>query len=219
MSDYVMFHSDRLAAYDWDGKEKKNVERLFDLSDLRVHVRVDEGVTLGQIFAIMTKCRLLKFFVSRYSWCREIDQFHAQALLPREDLSEGIVKLVVCAHGDMFDKHFNIFTDFYGVNDQGETWGLSLTPMFQLAHLPVVIDERFVVRQNIQDVIFTGERSFTLLEFLDAIYWDISFYGSPEENHAFSEGLKATIQELTEQVGKDDVIPFEEAMRSLVEEE
>jgi hypothetical protein len=222
MSDYVVFHSDRLAAYEWDGKEKKDyVEKPFRLTDLRVRVKVDDGVTLGQIFAIVDQHPTLKEVVAHYAWCGAIDEFHAQAREPRKDLEESLVKLVVSSYGEVFEhdgtNDFNISTDFIGVDAQGERWSVSYSPMYQLAHIPVVIDETFTIRRNWTESILSGKRVLSLLEFLEGIYWDISFHGGPKENEEFLAEMKERINEVEE--GRAELVPFEDVMRSLEDEQ
>lgn len=216
-----MFHHDRLAAYEWDGKLKEYVEKPVRLADLRVRVKVDDGVTLGEIFESVERFPDLKDIVANYAWCGAIDEFHADARKPRKDVEADLVKLVVSAYGEVFEhkgeNDFTLATDFIGVDAAGERWSVSYTPMYQLAHLPVVIEEKFAIRRNWQEEVFTGQRVFGLLEFLDAIYWDISFHGGPKDNEEFMEDMKERIKEIEDGTAK--TVPFEDVMRSLEEQE
>lgn len=81
--------------------------------------------------------------------------------------------------------------------------GISVAPLWDFCDLPFIVDNKFSYYDfhkydslsmakyigidrcrsdvNIFDMTLThlGERDFTLLEFLDAVFWEISFYGSP----------------------------------------
>jgi len=54
--------------------------------------------------------------------------------------------------------------------------------------------------------ILKGEADFTLLDILDAIYWDITFYGSPCESEAFFDDIKKRkeiVEKIKEKSKKD----------------
>lgn len=72
-----------------------------------------------------------------------------------------------------------------------ERYGVMFTPAYHYSHLPFTISEECVVikdamysrKGNITkpaEVKWTGESPLSLLELLDAIYWEISFAGGPE---------------------------------------
>jgi hypothetical protein len=104
-------------------------------------------------------------------------------------------------------------------------YSVSCTPMSELADVEVRLNEVAEIyepwtlgyhskdnppsREKIKDV----TRQFTLLEVLDAIYWDISFYGGPEESEEFLEGLKQTKEEI--EAGLVAMIPHEQVMKQL----
>ena len=222
MSDYVVFEHDRIAAFKWNSDLKKDEEVPFHLSDLRCRVKVSDGVTLGEIFESVDRHPDLKEVIAKYAWCSAIDAFHADARKPREEDDDGrLAKLVVSAYGEIFeheeDKDFNLCLDFIGVDEKDQRWSVSYTPMYRLAHLPVVIDEEFTIRRNWTETVATATRVFTVLEFLEAIYWDISFHGGPEENVKFLEELKESIREIDE--GRAKLVPFEDVMRELEDQE
>lgn len=223
MSDYVVFEHDRLSAYKWDSDLTTYVESPFRLSDIRCRVQIADGVTLGEIFESVDKLPELKNFISAYSWCRAIDEFHHDARQPITKSSHEVelVQLVVSSYGELSEykkeKHFDICTDFIGRDAAGERWSVSYSPMSNLAHLPVIIDEKFVVRKNYTEEVLTATKTFSILEFLDAIYWDISFHGSPTDNIEFLKELKESINEIEE--GRVELVPLEDVMREFGIEE
>lgn len=224
----VIFYADRLVRQEWNGKTKSYEEFPVRVQDLRSVVSVEPGVTLGQIFALVAAHEEIKIAVAEYAWCGWIDEFHDAALLPREEEKGDakLVKLVVSAYGELNDwggkTEFQLSTNFGAEDATGDHWGISYSPMQTIAHLPVVIDEEFVVRRWVKDEelriveVFRATRSFTLLEFLDAIYFDISFHGGPKDNAAFLEELGQCINEI--ESGEVKTIPFEDVMRDLEKE-
>jgi len=224
MSDYVVFHRDRIASYSWNKDTKQNEEEDFTMSDLRTRVRIDDEVTLGEIFAAVEKEEGLKSFIAMYSWCQSIDSFHAHARLPRPDAGESevpLVKIVVSAYGEVFDHRgesdFMVATDLTGYDEKGDRWSISYSPMQQIAHLPVSIDEKFVTRRNYKEDVFVSTRTFSVLEFLDAIYWDISFHGGPEDNEKFLLDMQQQVKDIRE--GNVELVPLEDVFRDLEQQE
>ena len=194
MTHKVIFHSDRLAAYYWSDGDYAEVP--FTISSLRLPVFIDEGVTLGQIFQSVLQHPPLKNFIAQYSWCASIDEFHFDAHTKPRGIEDEVTGLVISAHGEVFSGEFNISMDFHGVG--GDTrWTVSLSPMNEIAWLPVEIDAKFTVSSMDSTVNHEWEYRPTLLQALDAIYWDISFHGSPSENKEFGEMLARQVARRT----------------------
>lgn len=228
MSNGVIFYADRMIRQEWDGDAKAYKELPVRLQDLRSGVSVEPGVTLGQIFASVAAHDEIKNAVAEYAWCGYIDEFHEAALEPRAEEEDGDTKLVrleVCAFGELHtykgETDFSIITDFCGYDADGDHWSLSFSPMNTIAHLPVSINEEFAVRKDNAEEVFKAKRVFTLLEFLDAIYWDISFHGGPADTAKFAEELSASVAELKREIdaGTANLIPLEDVFRDLEEED
>lgn len=219
----VIFYADRLVRQEWDGDAKAYKELPVRIQELRSSVSIDAGVTLGQIFAQIAAHDEIKNAVAEYAWCGYIDEFHQAALEPHvEDGDEEtkLVRLEVSAYGELttYDgvTEFGIATNFIGFDAGGDHWSLSFSPMNTIAHLPVVINEEFTVRKDHSEEVFRAKRVFSLLEFLDAIYWDISFHGGPADTAKFAEELRASIAEI--EAGTAKLIPLEDVFRDLEEE-
>ncbi|MFX7752004.1 hypothetical protein ABTK01_20340, partial [Acinetobacter baumannii] len=74
-----------------------------------------------------------------------------------------------------------------------------------LAHLPLKLDKELKITMWTKDgldIIFEGDKEFTLLEVLDAIYWDISFRGGPRENAEFIRQCKSQVETIKEDIEK-----------------
>jgi len=168
------------------------------------HCELEEGLTLKDIFNYVDKHELLKEFIKMYSWCSPIDKLHAAAeeVVKEQDLWS----LEVHGYGEHYDKHSSLgiyMYTFHGIGALGEDtakyydenpdkqrpdhdcYGVGMSPMGTIAHLPVKLSDEFSItcygqKHTVVQRIHATPR-YTLLDILDAIYWEISFYGGPEE--------------------------------------
>jgi len=94
-----------------------------------------------------------------------------------------------------------------------EHYSVSYSPMYDLADLPVVLKRDFDVytpwsSEKKPEKILSSKREFTLLQVLDAIYWDISFNGGPTDNKAFIEEMNKRVEEIKS--GEIPMIPLKQ---------
>lgn len=231
MPDSVIISKNGLFRLDWSSKKreyiKRKVKKAHVLMCLRSACEIEEGTTLRDIFNIVDQYKLLKTVISHYAWCHQIDEFHAQAKEPYsykdENSDEKIDYLEVLWHTDhqQYDDEttFGISTEFHGVGTMaGEPtcFSVSCTPMQDLADLPIKLNKQVKiysvwklgkrVKEFPQEMI-TATNCFSLLEVLDAIYYDISFYGGPAENREFVEEMKETVEGIKN--GTVETVPFD----------
>ena len=85
-------------------------------------------------------------------------------------------------------------------------YAIEFTLVNELAHLPVRLGPVMEIRRDYEKI---GEASctFTLLDVLGEIYWEISFWGSPEMRDQQREELEESVREIEE--GRADLVPFE----------
>lgn len=249
MSEHVEIAKDGIFVHRWKSKTgtyvRKRAKKIEILKYLRDRCEIAPGVTLGEIFKAVDRYKLLKLFISQYSWCGSLEQFHAQAEEPMR-VDEDVVKLdylEIYHHPDVNSssekiKHkngmrekitvvdFESYPSFHGIGDpetddmidpndavdmltQGKkkiNYSVSYSPMWELADVPVVLKKEFDVyekfdstrhnRNNRPQKLMTATREYTFLEVLDAIYWDISFMGGPDDNKEFLEGMKERLDEV-----------------------
>jgi hypothetical protein len=128
--------------------------------------------------------------------------------------------------GEVFEGSLDLYTNFHGVGVKQENskdpavsadgriyWSVSCVPMWEIAHLPIKLKKEVKIYENFKDVVLEGEYSFSLLEVLDAIYDDISFYGSPEQSKQFIEKLNAETEKIKN--GEVPLIPYEQVRKEL----
>lgn len=169
---------------------------------------IDEDVTLGDFFNIVEKIPLLCLFLKSYSWCHPIDEFHKAAKLPLlekerdpcDDVyTEDLWHLRIYRWVEGYDgKSIDFFPSFDGVGEiqdksvythenmpDYEKYGIELSPMNELVHFPLIADPEIKIRNNKYNM------GYTLLDILDAVYWEISFFGGPQD----ASDMHSTIKE------------------------
>lgn len=103
------------------------------------------------------------------------------------------------------------------------SYSVSWTPMYNLADCPVKLNHDFTIQEPTSvEKIRKGEmpkdlvkstRTFSLLEVLDAIFDDISFYGGPEDIKKLQEEMTQRVEEMNE--GLVPGIPWEQVQKRL----
>lgn len=260
--EYVELAPDGLFLYKWNAKKgeyvRKRPRKLTIATHLRSRCEIAEGTTLKNIFDAVDRYKFLKLIIGQYSWCRAIDEFHAQAAEPwREDPedTDPVTSLEIYWHPEVHKyvekkKHpggtrerivtvdFDVSAGFHGLGpapkgkendpayrtDDGMIqYSVSCTAMWKLANLPVKLDKEFTVyepfdtdkikRGQPPEKLLEAKRDFTLLEVLDAIYWDISFYGGPGDNNAMLDDLRSKMDDIKS--GSVAGIPLEQVAKQL----
>ena len=201
---------------------------------------IEDNFSLRDLFDLMDSHEALKCFVAQYSWCRSIDEFHAAAKLPAEPTTLKFLKITkrgevhaydgerdigldcdVHGHGPLSDQEKEEWMK-YGVQDedgkpksppQFQDYGIGFSPMSQLADLSLATDDTLEIHEYKADLVTCGRQPFALLEIIDAVYWEISFYGGPEEAHAMCEDLKQRVEDVKS--GVEKTIPFDEVKADL----
>lgn len=206
----------------------------FTFDHLMTPCTIGEDVTLGDIFKMVEADEGTKIFMSMYSWCRAIDEFHKAALSHAVNENDGLKYLKIGSGIEVYeDKDYSTISDsmdFYGFGPtsedtlkyykevgkeppENETYGLGFSSMSELANLPVKIGECRLSIFGKNENGIDAKRTYTLLQILDAIYWEISFYGGPKEAADMKEELCRRVDEVKS--GNAKTIPFEDVMKEL----
>jgi len=260
MSEHIEFTPNGLVLHKWNSSKRKFVrkrpKKLSIITHLRSRCEIAEGTTLKQIFETVDKYKFLKLVISQYSWCRQLDEFHAQAQEPQRfdpDDTDPLEYLELYHHPEVHKltekkKHpggmrestitvdFDTSVGFHGIGpakedmksaalpDGNKNYSVSYSPMWKLADLPVRLNKTFDVYEPFDtnnpkkrpEKLLTATREYTLLEVLDAIYWDISFMGGPEDNANFIEQMNETMDQIKS--GQVPMIPIEQVFTDMKEE-
>jgi hypothetical protein len=183
------------------------------LSNLRSACRIESGTTLLDLFNAVDRDPALKSFVGLYSWNFWIDSFHENARTPCHEEEpfedEALVALEV-SYGVSADfGSIGWHGDFRGIGERGTQFSVTLTPLESLAHVPIRIAEQSDFRED-DELVKSYESSVSLLEFLDAIYYDISFYGGPDDSANLKTELVQRVKEIqtTEYKSRCTIPPY-----------
>lgn len=93
-------------------------------------------------------------------------------------------------------------------------WGpiaVGLTPLCELLGLSIRYDPDLVFRDDSGEEAYRTRIDITVIEFLKAVFYELSFYGSPEERNRLRDDLQRRLAEIE----ADDVelIPADEVLR------
>ena len=242
MSDKVRFERDGLYAYRWNGETRQDdVTKVTEddcLRKLRCACEIGDGVTLLDIFRAVGELPVLKDFFAQYSWCWSMDEFMAAVNEPMR-LEAGDEKIEYLeVYWDFDADRFKgevtcgLSTGFHGIGFEGigehrnpsdnrVHWSVSCTPLYEIADCPVRLNEDVEIRppNNLdagelsRDALFSATHYFTLLEVLDAIFDDISFYGGPAEAADFIEEMNETMAGI--ESGEIETVPFDDFRANL----
>jgi hypothetical protein len=202
----VRITKEGLKFFEWNSDLREHVEtrvRSFE-TKLRCHCEIDLGVTLGDIFDAVQADPGLSIFLGDYSWC-DVEAFHREAKRPaikKSDLSFLELSSYFEADGEGFHLSFS------GIGQDSESYAIEFTPVNELAHLEVRLDPKCKVFKNCEPVEgLEATVSYSLLDVLGEIYYEISFLGSPADR----DEKGAELLQLAEDVksGKLKTVPLE----------
>ena len=138
-------------------------------------------VRLTDVFNFVEQNPDIKSFISMYSWCRPIDEFHKAARNPKESTLSLL---------EVF--HFQMESDLRARDFTGKEFGIDFVDVAELAALPITLNKDI----HVEDCVFM--RDFTLLDILDAIYWEISFWGNEDDKDEIRTALVRAVDEFKE---------------------
>lgn len=203
-------------ALEWDSEIRQYVEKSQPtfLTRLRDACHINSDTTLGDIFSAVERDRPLAAFMAAYSWC-DVKAFHAEAKRPCLTPSD-LHFIEISKHfewGDGGDAGETISVSGISLDKDGTIihWGIDFIPVNELVHLPVRLKPTIDIRKNMETV---GEDNctFSLLEVIGEIYWEISFFGSPDQRDDLARELQDAIREIDD--GTAELIPIEDVLNS-----
>jgi hypothetical protein len=203
MSDYVLLSPLGFIPYDRDNEinsETENTEGTI-LRQLRCACEIAPNTTLLDIFNGLDQDPVLRGLIGMYTWNSHIKGFHEQSRLPRlaenpdeNELISLIISFRVNIRSEPDSRGVQCDSDLSAMSSDGTRYSISCSPMNSVAHLPVLLEKAEVYMDH--KLIGSYPYCYSLLEVLDAIYFDIGFYGGPSENDALREELKVAVDEI-----------------------
>tara|TARA_Y100000310_G_scaffold345437_1_gene465021 strand:- start:1071 stop:1844 length:774 start_codon:yes stop_codon:yes gene_type:complete len=244
----LIIHPDKIIR-SYDEKDRK--DEWIEDEDLPYYlgdtVKIEEGVTFGRFM------NLLKASPEVYQmfFHVELGGFPLEAYLDDmdndgedDDGSQDITSIRVkwvCQIWWLFKTEeaprIDFYTDLSGrgpsLEDVGNrlkkgeiiSWGLDFTPLWQLKHLPLVLEEKFhIYRDDCRDDDHKSSHSdlgevcryFDLRDVIGAILDEITFYGLPENRDATAGEIRGRVEDVKE--GREKTIPMEDVIKELDEE-
>ena len=214
--------------------------------NLTANCWINEDITLGDIFKIVENEELCCLFIRAYSWCNDIEEFHKSAKIPlvkKDEFTEKLWHLDIYRCMDNYCNTFDLMPNFHGIGELDEdtrkyydehpletpllsvNYGIELSPTNELVDLPVMANRE--VKITIDN---KGNRSkvgtqkvvnckYTLLDILDAIYWEISFFGGPKESTEMREELCQQVTDIKNELYEGQKFETVEEMFKALEDE
>lgn len=209
MVDKVHITKGGIQALNWDSGVRQYVEQKIrsGVHVLRCACHIGAGVTLGDIVRAVEQDRDLVRFLEQWSWC-DVEAFHFEARKPATAIS-ALSYIEIAKHFEWDDHEAQETIHVSGIRQpdaDGVThYGLDFTPVNELAHLPVRLRPDMEILRNHKKL---GEApcKFTLLDILGEIYWEISFYGSPEHRDRKRAEWQESVREIEE--GRAMLMPW-----------
>jgi hypothetical protein len=138
-----------------------------------------------------------------------VDAFHSEARKPAGKPSD-LTYIEIAKYFEWDEWGAQETVDVSGIGEPDEHglthYGIDFTPVNQLVHLPVRLRPKMEIRKDNEKL---GEASatFTLLDVLGEIYWEISFYGDPQSRDEQGAELREAAREVEE--GRANLVPWE----------
>ena len=181
--------------------------------DLRRICEIKEGTTLRNIMDFVRGNKYLSEFIAKYSSVNKIELFHKELdLEPNTDkiICQLVISRVTELQDNEFEEWINLIAigepwddelmGIYGkhipLKERGNSYAVAFSPLPEILDLPVVLDKKITIRELGEEPIWKGEREFTLIEILDAIYWELSFHGSPKDRDSMHDELSKALEKI-----------------------
>jgi hypothetical protein len=185
------------------------------MSILRDYVKMDGVITLRDLFSI---CEPIKEFISEYSQI-DYDAYSRELIKPvdwAQKESCPIDHIEIRWTSSYFKEYnkFGISTDAHGVNSsisieehgvwneeeqqaKSRFWAIDAQAVNNIADLPIRINSEVIIEElESGDIIHKWKKDFSLLDLIDAVFYEISFFGLPEDRDAFIHGLEESVEEI-----------------------
>jgi hypothetical protein len=215
----------------------KDITRFFGSK-----VRVEDGVTFGDIFRIvLDNHKVFQLVFDSDLGFHDLTNWQEEFNAEPDKINDDLKWVEVSSYGeycvkDNGENELSIALEFVGMGKPGEEdiaygtppdqmigYSFSFTPINQLKHLPFKINNEFKIyklnldrkkdeKPDLTPVVH-GEKSITLYEMFSAILDDISFFGHPEARDLQGQELQQSYEDVKS--GKAKTIPIEELFDNL----
>jgi hypothetical protein len=149
-------------------------------------VAIEAGTTLRHIMTVVRKDRRLTRFIGLLASCSGIREFHEELDLPSKP-REAMKLVVRWRRVDVADSNeapdLPASPELLGLVG-ANTYCLMVSEMWRIADCELLIDKTIQITFRDTGRIWNATRDMSVLDVLQAIYWEISWYGSPLQREA-----------------------------------
>jgi hypothetical protein len=171
---------------EWNGeiRQYEDVPIKSILAELRGACRIEEDVTLGDIFAAVEQSEPLCLILGEWAWC-DCSAFHREVKRPGSASSLKWIEIARTAEIEK-DGEIQFGLDVRGRDETDTMWAIDFTPVNELRDLPVKLASEFTLWD------WRGEEPakqalkvdcYSLLDVLGELYYEVSFHGSPADRN------------------------------------
>jgi hypothetical protein len=180
------------------GEEKKEVEDIYNY--LWVPVEFEGNITLRRLFELVKPVAELWSVVLNENILPLMEEINQPLLNSSKDNILKELEVKQSLEKDYDTNELTSIFDFSGRGKDGSIYAIEFKPLNELADIPVKIKTNLVIYDNrdpnrarwIRDPNFQGHLSFLLIQLYKSIFYELSFFGTPEErNKIFAEIKKA----------------------------
>lgn len=222
----ILLHPDHLVV-GWPGEEEPVWPgSVLDLAQYFFHaVEIDPAYTLGDLFRLLDRdgVAFLEAVIGE-----SVEPLLDEAREPPRGGED--VRIDFLRVSNLFEDE-GIFRDFDGWGPWDEPYdgawekepdmpregpiSVSLTPVSHLLHLPLRYHPALVFRDADGAEEYSTRVGISFLELLKAVFFELTFYGPPEERDAVRADLEQQVEEIRR--GEADTIPADEVFARLKE--
>lgn len=167
------------------------------------HCTIEDGVTLKDIFLLIQK-HLDFFSVVLNNW---VEKFVVECLSGEGGENE-IDYLEVYWHieDDGAETFGNALPCFHGIQEEGNVaWCISASPLGKFVNLPVKLSSTLTVlsflgKPGKYDISTYDNPRYTLGQILQAIVWELSYYGPPAKRDATWDMIRKDMENVIEKM-------------------
>lgn len=196
---------------EWNGEIRQYEDVAIEsiLHELRGACCIEQGVTLGDIFAAVEQSEPLCVILGEWAWCN-CAAFHKE--IRRPSAATSTLKRIALSRTAEIEKdgEFTFGLDVDGRDDTETRWAIDFTPVNELRELPVTLEATFTLWDWRADEPIKQELKtdcYSLLEVLGELYYEVSFHGSPADRNDKHAELVDAVQSVKDGTAK--LVPFE----------
>lgn len=220
----IVLYPDHLVVHSLEGEEPVWPAGVEDLIPYFFHsIEVDPRFTMGDLFRLLDRdgVELLEAFIGEsvtplLDEARELPagagDLRVDYLRVYNTYDDGEIFREFDAWGPWDEPYDGAWAEHPDTPREGGV-SVSLTPANQLLDVPLRYDPVLVFRDAAGKEEYRTRIGITFIEFIKAIFYDLTFYGPPAERDELRSDLERRVEEIDR--GEADLIPAEEVFDRL----